>query len=164
MQHRPHFIQAMLTPLNFPTYRIENKNDSGKEMLFDIIRQKWVILTPEEWVRQNMIHFFITHLNVPKTLIAIEKTIKYQGLVKRFDILIYNSNFEPLALVECKAPGVKITNEVFHQISIYNHKLNAPYSFVSNGINHYCFKVDFTTNKVDMLNEFPKFEEMTTKD
>lgn len=161
LHQRLYFIQKMLTPLNFPAYPIETRLHQGKNQLFDIIRRKWVVATPEEWVRQNMIHFLIQQIKVPTSLIAVEKTIQYEGLKKRFDILIYNSRFEPLVIVECKAPEVSVTNKVFLQISTYNIKLKAPFSIVTNGLAHYSFRIDFNSGSIQMLKDFPGFEEMS---
>ena len=144
--------------LNFPTYSFRFKNSENKVAIFDEIRKKFIILTPEEWVRQHVIRYLIEEKNFPKSYINVEKLIKVNDLSKRYDIVVYQPNGELFLLVECKAPEVKITQQTFDQIARYNLVLNAKYLMVTNGINHYFCKMDFENEKYIFLQELPQFE------
>ncbi|MCB9175328.1 MAG: type I restriction enzyme HsdR N-terminal domain-containing protein [Flavobacteriales bacterium] len=142
--------------LNLPFYNITLKEENGKQFIYDDIRKKYLSLTPEEWVRQNFIKYLISEKNVPASLIVIEKGLKLNELSKRADILIYKDS-SPILLVECKAPKVKITQDTFDQISRYNLTFKVPYLIVTNGLNHYCCKIDFDKNSYTFLEEIPDF-------
>ena len=142
--------------LNLPFYNITLKEENGKQFIYDDIRKKYLSLTPEEWVRQNFIKYLISEKNVPASLIVIEKGLKLNELSKRADILIYKDS-SPILLVECKAPKVKITQDTFDQISRYNLTFKVPYLIVTNGLNHYCCKIDFDKNCYTFLEEIPDF-------
>lgn len=142
--------------LNLPFYNITLKEENGKQFIYDDIRKKYLSLTPEEWVRQNFIKYLISEKNVPASLIVIEKGLKLNELSKRADILIYKDS-SPILLVECKAPKVKITQDTFDQISRYNLTFKVPYLIVTNGLNHYCCKIDFEKNNYTFLEEIPDF-------
>lgn len=142
--------------LNLPFYNITFKEENGKQFIYDDIRKKYLSLTPEEWVRQNFIKYLISEKNVPASLIVIEKGLKLNELSKRADILIYK-DYSPILLVECKAPKVKITQDTFDQISRYNLTFKVPYLIVTNGLNHYCCKIDFDKNSYTFLEEIPDF-------
>ena len=144
--------------LNFPTYSFRFKNSKNKVAIFDEIRKKFIILTPEEWVRQHVIRYLIEEKNFPKSYINVEKLIKVNDLSKRYDIVVYQPNGELFLLVECKAPEVKITQQTFDQIARYNLVLNAKYLMVTNGLNHYFCQMDFENEKYIFLQELPKFE------
>ena len=144
--------------LNFPTYSFRFKNSKNKVAIFDEIRKKFIILTPEEWVRQHVIRYLIEEKNFPKSYINVEKLIKVNDLSKRYDIVVYQPNGEFFLLVECKAPEVKITQQTFDQIARYNLVLNAKYLMVTNGLNHYFCQMDFENEKYIFLQELPKFE------
>ena len=131
--------------LNLPQYSVRLKEEGGKQFIFDIVRKKYLVLTPEEWVRQNFIHFLINDKNYPAGLIAVEKGLKLNELQKRADVLVYK-NAQPMVLIECKAPGIKISREVFEQIARYNMVFKVPYLLVTNGMQHYCAKIDFIEN------------------
>ncbi|MEQ8623889.1 MAG: type I restriction enzyme HsdR N-terminal domain-containing protein [Vicingaceae bacterium] len=146
--------------LNLPAYEFKLKQEGKKTKIFDALRKKELVLTPEEWVRQHVVHFLIEERNFPKGLIALEKSLKLNGLTKRTDILIYGKNGKPLFMVECKAPEIKITQKVFDQISRYNISLNLPYLMVTNGLEHFCAKIDFIDRNVSFLKEIPYFEEL----
>lgn len=128
--------------LNLPDYEFKIKNSENKPLIFDIVRKKYVVLTPEEWVRQNYMKYLINEKNYPTSLIAVEKQVTLNGLKKRFDILLFNNNGAHNIIVECKAPEVKITQKTFDQIARYNLKLNANYLIVTNGITHYYCYLD----------------------
>ncbi len=143
--------------LNLPTYKFRIKSTKNKYVIFDIIRKKYVSLTPEEWVRQHIIHYLIEEKNYPLSLIGIEKKLTINKLTKRTDILIFNTEGLPHIIVECKAPSVNITQNAFDQIASYNLKLNANYLMVTNGINHYYCKMDFENEKYIFLQNIPDY-------
>lgn len=144
--------------LNFPNYTFRFKNSENKVSIFDEIRKKFIILTPEEWVRQNVVQYLLQEKKYSKSYINVEKLIKVNDLNKRYDIIVYQSNGEIFLLVECKAPEVKITQETFNQIARYNLTLNAKYLMVTNGVNHYFCEMDFINEKYNFLKELPEFE------
>jgi hypothetical protein len=144
--------------LNFPTFTFRFKNSENKVAIFDEIRKKFIILTPEEWVRQHVVQFLLLFKNYPKSYINVEKLIKINDLNKRYDIVVYQPNGELFLLIECKAPEVKITQQTFDQIARYNLVLKAKYLMVSNGLNHYFCQMDFENEKYVFLNELPEFE------
>ena len=144
--------------LNFPTFTFRFKNSENKVAIFDEIRKKFIILTPEEWVRQHVVRFLLEEKKFPKSHINVEKLIKVNDLSKRYDIVVYQPNGELFLLVECKAPEVKITQQTFDQIARYNLVLNAKYLMVTNGLNHYFCQMDFENEKYIFLQELPQFE------
>ena len=146
-----------MTNLNLPTYSFKIKSKENILYIFDILRKKNVVLTPEEWVRQNYIQFLISEKKYPKSLIAIEKQLKINNLIKRTDILIFDKNGLPYIIVECKSPKVKITQDVFDQIARYNLKLQAKYLIVTNGIQHFYCQMDHQQMKYDFLKEIPNY-------
>jgi hypothetical protein len=146
--------------LNFPTYSFRFKNSENKIAIFDEIRKKFILLTPEEWVRQHVIQFLIREKSYPKSYINVEKLIKINGTNKRYDIVVYQPNGDLFLLIECKAPQVKITQETFDQIARYNLELNANYLMVSNGLNHYFCQMDFEKEKYNFLDSLPSFIEV----
>jgi len=143
--------------LNFPEYLFRFKNSENKVLIFDEIRKKFVALTPEEWVRQHVVKFLLEEKKYPKSYINVEKNIKINGLTKRYDIVIFNPDGSIFLLVECKAPEVSITQNVFDQIARYNLKLNAQYLMVTNGLNNYFCQMDFENEKYIFLKELPPF-------
>lgn len=143
--------------LNFPEFKFETKKIDGNEYIYDNVRKKWVLNTPEEFVRQHVINYFIYYLNYPKNLLSIEKTITVNKLKKRFDIVVFSNFFKPLIIVECKAPTVKISDEELNQAVIYNTVLNSKIIFLTNGINHYIIR---TTPQTHFLSNFPSYREL----
>jgi hypothetical protein len=144
--------------LNFPSFSFRFKNSENKTAIFDEIRKKFIILTPEEWVRQHVIQYLLQDKNYPKSYINIEKLIKINSLNKRYDIVVYQPNGSIYLLIECKAPEVAITQQTFDQIARYNLVLNAKYLMVTNGLNHYFCKMDFENEKYIFLKELPNYE------
>lgn len=134
--------------LNFPVYHFQLTEGSGKTFIFDPVRKKNVALTPEEWVRQHVISYFIQTLNFPQSLIAVERALTFNKRRKRFDLLVYNKTGKPEILVECKSSGVTLSKETLFQIATYNMVFEVPYLFVSNGMQHLLF----------MLNKEGKYE------
>ena len=143
--------------LNLPPFSFKIKSMENKLYIFDILRKKNVVLTPEEWVRQNFIQYLIQIKNYPKSLIAIEKQLTINNLTKRTDILIFNKNGEPDIIVECKAPSIKIHQQTFDQIARYNLKLNANYLIVTNGLQHFYCKIDHKLEKYHFLKDIPDY-------
>ena len=144
--------------LNLPTYKFRIKSTKNKYAIFDIIRKKYVSLTPEEWVRQHIIHFLVEEKKYPLSLIGIEKKLTINKLTKRTDILVFNTEGLPHIIVECKAPSVNITQNAFDQIARYNLKLNANYLMVSNGLDHYSCKMDFEKEAYVFLENIPAYK------
>ncbi|WP_395632729.1 type I restriction enzyme HsdR N-terminal domain-containing protein [Flavobacterium sp.] len=144
--------------LNFPAYSFRFKNSKNKVSIFDEIRKKFIILTPEEWVRQHTIQFLLQEKKYPKSYINAEKTITINGTTKRYDLVVFKPNGELFLLVECKAPEVTISQQTFDQIARYNLKLNADYLMVTNGLNHYFCEMNLEEEKYIFLKELPEFQ------
>ncbi|NJX16305.1 type I restriction enzyme HsdR N-terminal domain-containing protein [Tamlana crocina] len=143
--------------LNFPQYSFRFKNKENKVSIFDAIRKKFVILQPEEWVRQHCIQYLIEEKKFPKSLINVEKELTINGLKKRYDIVVFNPNGSIHLIVECKAPSISINQSTFDQIARYNLKLNATYLMVTNGLNHYFCQMDFENSRYQFLKNIPDY-------
>ncbi len=143
--------------LNFPKFSFRFKNSENKISIFDSIRKKFVVLQPEEWVRQHCIQYLINNKGYPKSLINVEKELIINSLRKRYDIVVYNSNGSIHLVVECKAPKIVINQSTFDQIARYNLELNATYLMVTNGLNHYYCQMDFDNERYNFLKEIPDF-------
>jgi len=143
--------------LNLPAYNCNIKHSDGNSFIFDPVRKKFVLLTPEEWVRQHFLHYLTDHLAYPRSLISIERGLHYNQLQKRTDLRVYASSGDPLVLVECKASNVPISAETVKQAAVYNQTIKAPYVMLTNGQEHYCWKVDFVTARYEVLSEIPVF-------
>lgn len=147
--------------LNLPDYSFRIEHDRNKKtLIFDPVRKKKVLLTPEEWVRQNMIRFLVEDRNFPITLISVESLVKVNRLIRRFDVLVFNRKGETLLLIECKAPGVDICQDTFDQVIAYNHSLKAPYLLVTNGLKHYFCKFDDQEKKYIFMADIPLFTDL----
>ena len=143
--------------LNFPTYSFRFKNSENKVSIFDEIRKKFILLTPEEWVRQHVVQFLLQDKKYPKSYINVEKLIKINDLSKRYDVVVFQPNGEIFLLIECKAPEVAISQQTFDQIARYNLVLKAKYLMVTNGLNHYFCQMDFENEKYVFLKELPEY-------
>ena len=143
--------------LNLPNLAIKTKLVEGTTQVFDVVRKKYFKLTPEEWVRQNFIHYLNIEKNYPMGLMGVERMVKYNNLQTRADIIIYNKEGRPTMIVECKAPNVKITQDAFYQIAKYNLKLKVQYLIVTNGMQHYCCKMQYNSNAMKFLEEIPRY-------
>lgn len=143
--------------LNLPKYQFKFKEVAEKIQIFDTFRKKYVVLTPEEWVRQNFIQYLVEEKKYPASLIAVEAGLKYNEMQKRADVLIYDKQGSPLLLVECKAPEVKLTQDTFDQVARYNMIFKVTYLVVTNGLDHFCCKMDYSTNSYHFLQEIPDF-------
>ncbi len=122
-------------------------------MVFDAIRKKWLQLTPEEWVRQHVVNYFITQQKYPASLISLEKEIELNGIKKRYDVVVYTKELKPFMIVECKAPSIELSQEVLEQASRYNLILNVDYVFITNGLNDQLYKAGVITNNLPSFNE-----------
>jgi len=143
--------------LNLPTYAFRTRIEEGKQLIFDNIRKKFVVLTPEEWVRQNFIQYLIKDKKYPEALMAVEKQILVNQKQRRFDLLIYLRNGQPHLIAEFKAPNVKITQDTFDQVVRYNMTLRVERVVVSNGLQHFACDIDYTNNTYSFLQEIPVF-------
>ena len=141
--------------LNFPPYSFRFKNSENKIAVFDVVRKKFIILTPEEWVRQHVVNFLLQEKKMPKSLLNVEKQLKVNRVLKRYDLLVYNPDGSIHLVVECKAASVPITQETFDQIARYNLALNATYLMVTNGLQHYYCQMDYEQKKYHFLPDLP---------
>jgi hypothetical protein len=141
--------------ITYPAYQAKIKQEPGKEMIFDEVRKQWVLLTPEEWVRQNFLQYLIQVKNYPAALIAVEKEIYLGDIKKRFDIVVYDKNTHPWMLVECKEMKVELNNMVLSQALRYNINLQVPYLVITNGVFGYAFTLhNQQLEEIDVLPEF----------
>ena len=143
--------------LNLPNYQFRIKSNENKLFIFDFIRKKEVVLTPEEWVRQHFLMYLVTEKKYPESLIAVEKKLTINTLTKRTDIVVYNTDGKPAIIVECKAPNVNITQQVFDQIARYNLKLTAQYLIVTNGLQHFYCQIDAENETYLFLEDIPNW-------
>ncbi len=146
-----------LPKLNLPNSELKIKLVEETTQVFDEVRKKYFKLTPEEWVRQNFIHYLKKEKRYPFGLMGVEKMVKYNSLKTRADIVIYNREGMPSVIVECKAPNVKITQDAFNQIAKYNYKLRVKYLVVTNGLQYFCCEMDYENNKITFLEEIPEY-------
>lgn len=150
-----------LQPLNLPSFDVRvRETEDGKPGIFDIIRKKYVTLTPEEWVRQHFIHFMINSLGFPASLIVVEAALTYNRMRKRFDAVAYGPAGKPLLILECKAPAVTITQAVFDQAAMYNMTLKVNYLLVTNGMTHYACRIDHQAGTFSFLDSMPRFADI----
>ncbi len=143
--------------LNFPSYQFRLKNSENKTLIFDQIRKKFVVLQPEEWVRQHCVHFLLKEKKVPKSLINVEKMFSVNSLRKRYDIVVFKPDGTIFLIVECKSFLKKIDQSTFDQIARYNLSLKSEYLMVSNGMNHYFSKLDYQNKNYQFLKDIPNF-------
>lgn len=146
--------------LNLPSYPFNVKRDADVLQIFDIIRKKWVVLQPEEWVRQHAVWYLIEEKGYPASLIAVEKSLLVNKLQKRFDIVLHNNFGKPLIIVECKAPEIKISEDALHQALRYNSIIQAPYILLTNGLDMYCGKINFKDASFSYLKDIPFYQEI----
>jgi type I site-specific restriction-modification system R (restriction) subunit len=143
--------------LNLPEYIFRIKKQDEKLLIFDSQRKKYVSLTPEEWVRQNFIRFLIEVKGYPAAYLAIEKQLSLNGMKKRCDAVLYNEHAIPILIIELKAPTVRISQITFDQVAVYNAKLKVDFFMISNGIEHYCCKVNALNSRYEFFNEIPDY-------
>ena len=149
--------------LNLPKADLKIVQDKGTLKIFDFIRKKYLVLTPEEWVRQNFIHFLVGHRGFPKGLLKMESGVKYYQRKGRYDAVFLDRSGKPLLLIECKAPEIKIDNSTLGQVARYNSRTKAPFLALTNGIQHYFIKVEFLENKLIALSEMPTYEYLASQ-
>lgn len=150
--------------LNLPEFQFKIVEEEGQSKIFDPIRKKYLVLTPEEWVRQNFVQYLVQEKNYPSSRILIEGGLKVNQLQKRADILIYSDEGLPEVLVECKAPSIKIDDKAFQQVARYNSYFECSYLMLTNGLQHYCAFVNLREKKVEFLSEIPDFASLSKKD
>lgn len=148
-----------MIPLNLPVYDHVLKREGDKVYILDVLRRKYIVLTPEEWVRQHFVHFMITVAGYPKALIKVEGGLRFNRLSKRSDIVVFDRNGQPWMLVECKAPDYKLRQQTVAQAAVYNHTLHAAYLVITNGMTHICCETDWSTGTTRQLEELPLFPE-----
>ncbi len=145
--------------LNLPTFAYKIQSSKTGYQIFDVVRKKYVQLTPEEWIRQHFLHYLVGHLAYPQTLIRLEKEVPHHALRCRPDIVVYDRLTKPFMLVECKAPHVAIANqEVRRQIARYNAHFNAQLLVITNGIKHLCWQLDYEQGDHKLLSTIPHFD------
>lgn len=143
--------------LNLPDFDYNLKKAEGKVWIFDVIRKKFIVLTPEEWVRQHFINYLITDLKYPRALIKVEGGLKFNQLSKRSDIVVFARDGSPWMVVECKSPTVALSHDSLVQASAYNSTLKAKYVTITNGLAHHCAAVDWQRKKTTVLDALPDF-------
>ena len=149
-----------MTRLNLPPFEIKLRGTKAQPQIFDILRKKYIALTPEEWVRQHFVHFLVEHKGYPAALMANEIQLKVGEKTLRADSVLYSRELKPRMIIEYKAPHIPITQKVFDQISIYNMLLHVDYLVVSNGLQHYICKMDYNDKKYLFLEDIPDYEEL----
>ena len=146
--------------LNLPEYSFKIRNREGRIFIFDSFRKKEILLTPEEWVRQNFLQYMVIEKDFPASLISVEMSFRLNKLVKRGDIVAFGRGGKPLLLVECKASSVSISQSTFDQIARYNMSLKVDYLIVTNGLQHFCCKMDFKNKTYGFLKSIPTFQQI----
>lgn len=146
--------------LNLPSYQIKLSGTPSQPVIFDILRRKYVALTPEEWVRQHFVHYLVEHKSYPAALLANEVNLCLGAKRLRADSVLYDSRLRPKMIMEYKAPDVEITRNVLNQIAAYNILLHVDYLIMSNGLTHCCCKVDYQRGRYDFLNGIPDYKEL----
>ena len=144
--------------LNLPAYEVKLSNRNGQPAIYDFLRHCYLRLTPEEWVRQHFVHYLIEHKGYPAALMANEMGLSIGNKKLRADSVLYNRHLQPRMIMEYKAPTVEITQKVFEQIAAYNLLLHVDYLVVSNGLQHYCCRIDYDKRTYDFLHDIPTYE------
>lgn len=146
--------------LNFPSYDVKLRQNNSQQEIFDPVRRKFVVLTPEEWVRQHLIAYLFHHKSVPLKMIGVEKQLFIHRQLKRFDLVVFSRQAVPLLLAECKSPQVEITEKVFDQAARYNLHLKAHYFLITNGLDHYSCRLDYVSQKYSFTVEIPDYQNL----
>lgn len=147
-----------MVTLNLPAYEYVLKKEDNKVFILDIIRKKYLVLTPEEWVRQHFLNYLITVLQYPKVLIKVEGGLSFNRLQKRSDIVVFDRTGNPWMVIECKAPDQKLSQQTLHQASVYNHSLQARYLAITNGLIHICAETNWKENTTAVLDTMPRYD------
>ena len=146
--------------LNLPAFQYKIKHIENKAYIYDILRKKFILITPEEWVRQHFVNYLIGYLSYPKQLIANEVSIRLTSTSKRCATVIYSKTLQPQVIIEYKSPEIDLSQAVFDQALRYNMVLRVKYIILSNGIKHICCKIDYDNNKYIFLSDIPKYEDL----
>jgi len=146
--------------LNLPGYDFKIRSSEGKQEIFDSFRKRYVALTPEEWVRQHIVQYLVNSFNVPATLVVVEKSLVLNKMKKRADVLVYGISGNPVMIVECKSPNVKISQKTFEQVARYNMVFKVKYLLVTNGMDHYFCSVDFENQHYTFLENITDYNQM----
>ncbi len=144
--------------LNFPIFKFKIKSKENRDYIFDEVRKKYVRLNDEEWVRQNCVKYIVSKYKYPISHLNVEKTIVYNNLKKRYDIVVFDKNGEILILIECKSTNTRINQKTFDQIFQYNLKIKSKFFFITNGFHHYKFKIDSKLKIIKFIDEFPRYK------
>ena len=144
--------------LNLPPYDVKLRGTREKPEIFDFLRRRFVALTPEEWVRQHFTHWLVEHKGYPQALLGNEIELRIGEKRLRCDSLLYNKEMSPRMIIEYKAPSVAVTQKVFNQISTYNLLLHVDYLIVSNGLQHYCCRMDYEHERHEFMQEIPDYQ------
>lgn len=147
-----------MVKLNLPSFDVALKHENGKLLIFDSLRKRHVILTPEEWVRQHFIHYLICYLKYPKALIKVEGGLVFNTLHKRSDIVVFDRKGMPWMVIECKAPDLKLSDRTVLQASTYNHSLKAKYVVITNGMKHICCRIDWDSSHTVVIGDMPEYD------
>ena len=150
---------SLFQKLNLPQFELKIKEQEGKKFIFDSIRKNFFLLTPEEWVRQHFLNLLISHYKFPRSLIKVESGLRYNKLLKRSDIIIFDRNGKPFLLVECKSADQKINQSSFDQASMYNMTIKAKYIALTNGLKTYCCRIDQESRKYEFIPDLPPMED-----
>lgn len=143
--------------LNLPPFEYKVKAEAQRKLIFDVVRKKYVQLTPEEWVRQHIVHYLLTVKKVPVTLIGVEKGMKILGRSRRVDIVVFNNLGNPALLVECKAPTVKLNPTTLSQAAVYNYGFGTDFIMISNGIQHLYLQIDKKQRQLQWVKDLPQY-------
>ena len=146
-----------MTRLNLPDFPKRIKQEDDFRLIYDEFRRKYVVLTPEEWVRQHFLHYLVTDKGYPKSLIKVESGLKVNKMAKRTDVIVYSRAGQPFMLIECKSAQMSLNEKVFDQLSIYNQTLKAQYLVITNGLKHYCCSMDYQTSSYEFHHEIPEY-------
>jgi hypothetical protein len=152
-----------LPELRFPSYnfRIHSATQAGQSLkIFDIIRKKYISLTPEEWVRQHLLHFLVNERKFPQSLLSVEKKVLVNKLMRRTDIVAYSNSLQPLLIAECKAPTIRLQQDTFDQAARYNMTLGVGYFIITNGFETHCCTIDHANKKYVFLKDVPFYAEL----
>lgn len=149
-----------MQPLNFPTYPMRVRTQNAVDEVFDPVRKRWVINTPEEWVRQHLMAFLHLERQVPLSLMGVEKKLEVHGMARRTDLVIYDQTGQARMICECKAPEIRLNQAVMDQVARYNITLKVPYLLITNGITHHCAQIDHQQASFVFLPDIPSFHDL----
>ena len=149
-----------MIPINLPQYDINLGGTKDNPTIFDILRHRFVALTPEEWVRQHFVHYLVDHLHYPAPLMANEVKLSVGNKKLRADTVLYDRTLRPRMIIEYKAPNIKMTRKVFDQILAYNTLLHVEYLVVSNGLSTYCMQTNANDNTTKFRDSIPEYKEL----